>query len=51
MSYTVKESNKKEVVFEITVSAEEFEKGLQKSFVKNCKKFAIPGFRKGKAPR
>lgn len=36
---------------EITVSPEKFEEGMMKSYIKNVKKFNIPGFRKGKAPR
>ncbi len=36
---------------EITVSAEQLEQGMMKSYLKNVKKFNIPGFRKGKAPR
>jgi len=36
---------------EISVSPEKFEEGLMKSYLKNSKKFNIPGFRKGKAPR
>ncbi len=36
---------------EVEVSAEEFEKALQKAYLKENKKIAIPGFRKGKAPR
>jgi trigger factor len=36
---------------EIEVDAERFEKGLQRAFAKNAKKFNIPGFRRGKAPR
>ncbi len=44
-----KEGNK--VTLQINVSAEEFEKAIQKSYLKNRKKFNIPGFRKGKAPR
>lgn len=39
------------VELEIQLGTEEFEEGLQKSFLKNSKKFNIPGFRKGKAPR
>jgi trigger factor len=39
------------VELEIEVDAEVFEEGLKKSFQKNVKKFNIPGFRKGKAPR
>lgn len=36
---------------EITVSAEKLEEGIMKAYLKNAKKFNIPGFRKGKAPR
>lgn len=36
---------------EITVSPEKLEEGMMKSYLKNVKKFNIPGFRKGKAPR
>ena len=36
---------------EITVSPEKFAEGMKKSYQKNVKKFNIPGFRKGKAPK
>ncbi len=39
------------VEFEMSVSPEVFENGMQKSYIKNVKSFNIPGFRKGKAPR
>ena len=39
------------VEFDLTVSKEKFEEGMQKSYIKNVKQFNIPGFRKGKAPR
>lgn len=39
------------VEFDLTVSAEKFEEGMQKSYIKNVKSINIPGFRKGKAPR
>lgn len=39
------------VDFEITVSPEKFEEGMQKSYIKNRKQIMIHGFRKGKAPR
>ena len=51
MNYEIKENNKKEAVLEIAVSQEEFEAGLVKSFNKNKSRFAVPGFRKGKATR
>ena len=40
-----------EVKFEIEVPAESFDEGLQKAFKKKGKRFNVPGFRKGKAPR
>lgn len=39
------------VSFEFSVSPEEFEAAVQKSYKKNVKKINLPGFRKGKAPR
>lgn len=36
---------------EITVSPEKLEEGMMKAYLKNVKRFNIPGFRKGKAPR
>lgn len=44
-----KEGN--EVSLQVTVSAKAFQEGLQKSYMKNRKRFNIPGFRKGKTPR
>ena len=38
------------VKLEIAVEAEKFNEAMKKAFVKNAKKFNIPGFRKGKAP-
>ena len=43
------EANKYELAIEI--SPEEFEDALQKAYLKARKNIAIPGFRKGKAPR
>lgn len=43
------EKNLVKLTFE--VSAEEFAKAVNKVYVKNAKKFNIPGFRKGKAPK
>lgn len=51
MNVKVEKTEKNVVQLEIEVDAAKFEEGLQKSYVKNCKKFNIPGFRKGKAPR
>lgn len=39
------------VKLEISVSADQFEEGINKAFQKQRGKFNIPGFRKGKAPR
>ncbi|SKC38484.1 trigger factor [Maledivibacter halophilus] len=44
-----KEGNK--VTLQITVSNEEFKKAVHQSYLKNRKKFNLPGFRKGKAPK
>ena len=38
------------VKLEITVEAEKFSEAMKKAYVKNAKKFNVPGFRKGKAP-
>jgi len=43
------DTNKSEL--EITVSAEEFEAAIQKVYLRQRKNIALPGFRKGKAPR
>ena len=43
------EKNLVKLTFE--VSAEEFDKAINKVYAKNAKKFNIPGFRKGKASR
>lgn len=39
------------VSFEFSVSPEDFEKAVQRSYKKNVKNINLPGFRKGKAPR
>ncbi|WP_010235636.1 trigger factor [Clostridium arbusti] len=38
------------VKFEITVESAKFDEAVKKAYKKNCKKFNVPGFRKGKAP-
>lgn len=43
------EKNLVKLTFE--VSAEKFEEGMQKAYLKNMKKYNVPGFRKGKVPR
>jgi len=51
MSYTVEKiaSNKIKIAF--VASAEAFEEGMKKSYLKNRGQINVPGFRKGKAPR
>ena len=39
------------VQFEIELDEGKFNEGVKKSFIKNAKRFNIPGFRKGKAPQ
>ncbi len=51
MSAKIEEVEKNVIQLELEIDAEKFENGLQRSFLKNANKFAIPGFRKGKAPR
>lgn len=48
---TVEKVEKNVVSFEFTLSAEEFEKAIEKAYRKNVGKIAVQGFRKGKAPR
>jgi trigger factor len=51
MNVKVENIEKNVVQLEIEVDAAKFEEGMKKSFSKNAKKFNVPGFRKGKAPR
>lgn len=51
MSYTVENLEKSMAKITITVSAEEFETAMVKSYNKNKKSISIQGFRRGKAPR
>ncbi|RKD28974.1 trigger factor [Thermohalobacter berrensis] len=51
MSSTVLKKENNEVTLKIEVPAEKFEEGIQKAYLKNRKRFNIPGFRKGKAPK
>lgn len=48
---TVEKIEKNVVSFEFSVTAEEFEKAVEKAYKKNVGKINIQGFRKGKAPR
>ena len=45
-----KTENTNEVKLEFTIEAKLFEDAMKKVYTKNSKYFAIPGFRKGKAP-
>ena len=51
MSSVLDKKEKNIVDFTMTVSAETFAEALDRSFRKNVKNIAMPGFRKGKAPR
>ena len=45
------EKKEKKVVFDVVVDAKTFEDEVQKSYLRNRSRIAVPGFRKGKAPR
>ena len=51
MEVKIEEVEKNRVKLEIAVGADVLEEGLEKSYKKNAKRFNIPGFRKGRAPR
>lgn len=51
MSLQVEKLEKNMAKLTIEASAEEFEKALQKAYLKNKDKINVQGFRKGKAPR
>ena len=51
MASEVKKLDGNKVVVTVKVSAEEFEAGLQKAYLKTRGRYNVPGFRKGKAPR
>lgn len=51
MGSTVEKIEKNVATVKIEVSAEDFNKAVNKSYNKNRGQFTIPGFRKGKAPR
>ena len=50
MVVKIENIEKNVVQLEIEVDSAIFEEGMKKSFLKNAKKYNIPGFRKGKAP-
>lgn len=51
MSVQVEKLEKNMAKLVIEVPAQEFEKALDEAYKKNRNKIAMPGFRKGKAPR
>ncbi len=51
MSSVLDKKEKNTVDFTMTVKAETFAEAMDRAFRKNVKNIAIPGFRKGKAPR
>ncbi|MCL2060176.1 MAG: trigger factor [Oscillospiraceae bacterium] len=51
MNVKIEEVEKNKVKIEIEVGADVLEEGLNTSYKKNAKRFTIPGFRKGRAPR
>lgn len=51
MSYTFEKLEKSQVKFNFEVSKDEFEVAVQKAYEQTKHKYAIPGFRKGHAPR
>ena len=51
MNVKVERKEKSQVVLEFTMSKDEFNKALDKAFIKNAKHFKVPGFRNGKVPR
>lgn len=51
MSYTVENLEKSMAKLTITVSAEDFEEAMNKSYNKNKNKINVQGFRRGHAPR
>ena len=51
MSSTFEKLTSNKVKLNFVVSAEDFDKALATAYSKNVKRFSIPGFRRGKAPR
>ncbi len=51
MSLQIEKLEKNMAKLTIEVSAEEFEKAVEKAYQKNKGKMSVPGFRKGKVPR
>ncbi|NLB82410.1 MAG: trigger factor [Clostridiaceae bacterium] len=51
MSSTLEKISDNTAYINIEIEEAEFKEGIDKAFKKNAKHFAIPGFRKGKAPK
>lgn len=51
MSVKMEKPEKNVALLEMEVSEQDFEDAMQRAYIKNVKRFNIPGFRKGKAPR
>ncbi len=51
MKATAEKTDKNAVRLTVEIDAKEFDKSIQKAYMKNRKHITIPGFRKGKAPR
>ena len=51
MAFKCEEVEKNLVKLSFEVSAEEFDKAIDRAYNKNKGKFNVPGFRKGKAPK
>ncbi|WP_099202981.1 trigger factor [Miniphocaeibacter massiliensis] len=51
MSAVLVNKEKNRAVFTVEVQQDKFEGAIQKAYLKNKKRFSIPGFRKGKVPR
>ena len=48
---TYEKNDKNQAVITVTVSGEDFEKAVEAAYRKTAGRYAIAGFRKGKAPR
>jgi len=51
MNVKVQKLENNMVELEIEVDSQKFEEGMQSAYIKNRKKFSVPGFRKGRVPR
>ena len=51
MNVKIEEVEKNKIKLEIEVGADVLEEGLNTSYKRNAKRYTIPGFRKGRAPR